>query len=171
MKKRKLELIISFIIVILFIGLIIYTLVAYKPKNKINVLNNKGQSQLINNSMKQNTNTNTGSSVTATVKVGIKNERVAKDGDSLTVNYTGKLENGTVFDSNVDPKFGHEEPFNFQLGAGSVIKGWDTGFVGMKVGQKKTLIIPPADAYGSRAVGPIPPNSTLIFDVQLLKIQ
>lgn len=96
---------------------------------------------------------------------------VAKSGDKVSMNYTGKLENGTVFDSNIDPKFQHVEPFEFNLGAGQVIAGWDKGIVGMKVGEKKTLTIPPADAYGAGGIpGVIPPNSTLIFDVELLSI-
>ena len=79
------------------------------------------------------------------------------------VNYTGKLADGTVFDSNVDPKFGHVTPFIFTLGAGQVIPGWDKGIVGMKVGETKTLVIPPADAYGASGQGPIPPNATLLL--------
>ncbi len=99
-------------------------------------------------------------------------EKISKKGDVLTMNYTGRLENGTVFDSNVDPRFGHVEPFKFILGAGQVIAGWDEGLVGMKIGEKKTLVIPPEKAYGNRAVGDIiPANSTLIFDVELVGIE
>ena len=97
---------------------------------------------------------------------------VAKTGDTVAMNYTGRLADGTVFDSNVDPKFQHVQPFVFILGAGQVITGWDKGIVGMKVGEKKTLVIPPADAYGANGVpGTIPPNSTLTFDVELLGIK
>jgi len=97
--------------------------------------------------------------------------QVAKAGDVVSMNYTGRLEDGTVFDSNIDPKFGHVEPFVFTLGAGQVIAGWDKGIVGMKVGEKKTLVIPPENAYGERGAGGIiPPNATLIFDVELLAI-
>ena len=95
----------------------------------------------------------------------------AKVGDTVTVNYTGKLADGTVFDSNVDPKFKHVEPFSFTLGAGNVIAGWDKGVVGMKVGDKKTLVIPPEDAYGADGRPPvIPPNATLTFDVEVTNI-
>lgn len=94
----------------------------------------------------------------------------AGPGDLVSVNYTGKLSDGTVFDSNVDQKFRHVEPFQFTLGAGQVIPGWEKGIVGMKVGEKKTLVIPPEDAYGSNGMGPIPPNATLTFDVELLAI-
>jgi len=94
----------------------------------------------------------------------------AKAGDTVSVNYTGKLVDGTVFDSNIDPQFGHVEPFIFPLGVGQVIAGWDEGIVGMKVGEKKTLTISPDKGYGENAVGPIPANSTLIFDVEVLAI-
>lgn len=98
-------------------------------------------------------------------------EKISKAGDRLSMNYTGRFIDGTAFDSNVDPKFGHVEPFVFTLGTGQVIAGWDEGLVGMKIGEKKTLTIPPEKAYGSRQVGPIPANSTLIFDVELVDIQ
>ncbi len=99
-------------------------------------------------------------------------EVTAKNGDILVMNYTGRLENGTVFDSNVDPKFGHVTPFEFKLGAGMVIKGWDEGLVGMKIGEKKTLTIPPEKGYGATGAGnAIPPNATLIFDVELVGIK
>ncbi len=172
MKKKDIKLGISFVIVIVFIGLIVYTFVTPRPKNKTNNFINKKQLSSLNKTMEQNTNKNEGSTVTATVTVGIKkSSRVAQKGDSLTVNYTGKLENGTVFDSNIDPKFGHVAPFTFVLGSGQVIKGWDEGFLGMKVGEKKTLVIPPEKAYGSQAIGSIPPNSTLIFNVELIGIK
>lgn len=100
-----------------------------------------------------------------------ENVQVAKAGDKVSMNYTGRLEDGTVFDSNVDPKFNHVEPFIFDLGAGQVIPGWDKGIVGMKVGEKKTLEIAPEDAYGARGIpGVIPPNAKLIFDVELVSI-
>jgi FKBP-type peptidyl-prolyl cis-trans isomerase FkpA len=97
-------------------------------------------------------------------------EKVAKTGDFVAMNYTGKLQDGTIFDSNVDPKFNHVEPFVFKLGAGQVIAGWDEGIAGMKVGEKKTLVIPPEKAYGPNDYGPIPGNSTLTFEVELLSI-
>ena len=97
---------------------------------------------------------------------------VAKSGDTVAMNYTGKLADGTVFDSNVDPKFNHVQPFIFTIGAGQVIKGWDIGVAGMKVGEKRTLEIVPDYAYGATgAGGVIPPNATLTFDVELLGIK
>lgn len=90
----------------------------------------------------------------------------AKKNCVIEVHYEGRLENGTEFDSS--KKRG--QPFQFTLGIGQVIKGWDQGFDGMKVGGKRTLTIPADMGYGSRAAGSIPPNSTLIFDVELLNV-
>jgi FKBP-type peptidyl-prolyl cis-trans isomerase len=90
----------------------------------------------------------------------------AKAGDTVTVNYIGALPDGTIFDASSK----HGQAFTFPLGQGQVIPGWDKGLVGMKVGGKRTLIIPPDMAYGSRDLGVIPPNSTLIFQVELVKI-
>jgi len=91
----------------------------------------------------------------------------AKAGEMVEVHYTGWLVGGAKFDSSKD----RGQPFSFPLGAGSVIKGWDEGVVGMKPGGTRKLIVPPGLGYGDRAVGPIPANSTLIFEVQLLKVQ
>ena len=98
--------------------------------------------------------------------------REAEKGLTVTVHYTGWLyENGektTKFDSSVDRR----EPFNFVLGVGQVIKGWDSGFSGMQVGGSRTIIIPSRMGYGSRGAGDvIPPNSDLIFEVELIEIQ
>lgn len=89
----------------------------------------------------------------------------AVSGKTVTVNYTGTLENGEQFDSSIG-----RAPFPFPLGANRVIKGWEEGVAGMKVGGKRKLIIPPELGYGSRSMGPIPANSTLIFEVELLKV-
>ncbi|MCR4333656.1 MAG: FKBP-type peptidyl-prolyl cis-trans isomerase [Patescibacteria group bacterium] len=89
-------------------------------------------------------------------------------GDSVTVNYVGSLTNGTVFDASANHG---TSGFTFNLGAGQVIKGWDQGIVGMKEGGKRKLVIPASLAYGDQAVGGvIPANSTLVFEVELLKV-
>ncbi|TGK79105.1 FKBP-type peptidyl-prolyl cis-trans isomerase [Leptospira noumeaensis] len=90
----------------------------------------------------------------------------AFSGSYVTVHYVGKLTNGNKFDSSRD----RNRPFEFNLGAGEVVKGWDKGIKGMRVGGKRKLIIPPELGYGSKTVGSIPANSTLIFEVELLKI-
>lgn len=92
----------------------------------------------------------------------------AEAGKTVTVNYTGKLLDGKVFDSSLNPG---RTPFSFKLGAGQVIKGWDEGIALLNVGGKGTLIIPSPLAYGSRAQGPIPANAVLLFDVELLEVK
>ena len=92
----------------------------------------------------------------------------AKTGSVVAVHYTGWLENGTKFDSSRD----RNVPFKFKLGIGQVIKGWDEGVEGMKVGGKRRLMIPPALGYGARgAGGVIPPNADLVFEVELLEVK
>jgi FKBP-type peptidyl-prolyl cis-trans isomerase len=92
----------------------------------------------------------------------------AKAGDSVKVHYVGTLPDGKEFDSSKK----HNQPFDFELGAGRVIKGWDQGVAGMKVGGKRKLTVPPSLGYGARGFPPvIPPNSTLIFEVELLEVK
>ena len=147
MEKKNMNIVLAVVICLILVGVLIFISI----NNKINMVSN-------NDSNTINSTTPSGD--------------IAKTGDTVSMNYTGRLENGTVFDSNVDPKFNHMEPFVFTLGAGQVIPGWDKGIVGMKVGEKKTLTIPPQDAYGANGIpGAIPPNSTLIFDVELIGIK
>jgi FKBP-type peptidyl-prolyl cis-trans isomerase len=98
--------------------------------------------------------------------IGTGEEALA--GDTVAVNYVGVLENGEIFDSS----YSRNEPFPFTIGAGRVIKGWDEGVAGMKIGGKRKLIIPPHLGYGEAgAGGVIPPNATLVFEVELLAIK
>jgi FKBP-type peptidyl-prolyl cis-trans isomerase FkpA len=102
-----------------------------------------------------------------TEKLTSGNGPAPKKGQTVTVHYTGWLTNGNKFDSSVD----RNDPFSFVLGAGQVIAGWDLGVAGMKVGDKVKLTIPPELAYGREGYpGAIPPNSTLIFEVELLSV-
>jgi FKBP-type peptidyl-prolyl cis-trans isomerase len=87
-------------------------------------------------------------------------------GDLITVHYIGTLQNGQQFDNS----YTKGQPFSFTVGEGKVIKGWDEGVLGMKTGGQRVLIIPPTLAYGENPVGPIPPNSTLVFSVELVSI-
>lgn len=98
---------------------------------------------------------------------GDSSRPAAKAGDTVTVHYSGFLQNGTMFDSSHK----RHKPFSFHLGAGKVIKGWDEGVAGMFIGEKRKLTIPSHLGYGARGAGyVIPPNATLIFDVELLAI-
>lgn len=90
-----------------------------------------------------------------------------KSGDTIIIHYKGTLTDGTKFDSSYD----RGEPFETQIGVGQVIEGWDKGVVGMKQGGKRKLTIPPDMAYGEQSTGSIPPNSTLIFEVELIGIK
>merc|ERR1712029_916099 len=95
-------------------------------------------------------------------------DRVARNGDMLSMHYTGTLEDGTKFDSSVD----RSEPFGFQIGVGQVIKGWEEGVLGMCVGEKRKLIVPPELGYGDQGAGDIiPGGATLYFDIELLETE
>lgn len=162
--KKNMMVVWVLIVLVVIVGLIYITInkanAPVEPKEQL------GQEQ---NTNMENTQNNEG------VKITILNEgtgEVAKAGDTVAMNYTGTLADGTTFDSNVDPTFKHVEPFVFTIGAGQVIKGWDVGIAGMKVGEKRKLEINPDFGYGANGAGNvIPPNATLIFEVELLAIK
>jgi len=108
----------------------------------------------------------TGATSLETVDITVGTGATAVNGDTVTVNYVGTLTNGTKFDSSYDRK----QPFTFRLGAGQVIAGFDQGTLGMRVGGKRKLTIPPSLGYGINPQGSIPGNSTLIFEVDLVSI-
>lgn len=147
MKKKKM---IFYVLIVLLVVLVLVFITIKGKNNKMNEEQNINEEQ-----------------------VGAQDEsRVVKAGDTIAVAYTGALLDGTVFDSNVDPKFNHTEPLIFTVGAGQMIPGFDKGVVGMKIGEKKLLTLAPEDAYGSSGAGDlIPPNATLTFDVQILGIK
>jgi len=97
----------------------------------------------------------------------VGNGKSAQNGDTLSAHYSGTLENGTVFDSS----YGRGQPIQFVLGSGQLIKGWELGLIGMKEGGKRKLIIPPSLGYGAQGAGGIiPPNATLIFEIELVSV-
>lgn len=131
------------------------------PENQIST-STSSTTNTVNN---DNASDNTAQLQVTNVKVGTGDEAVA--GKEVTVHYVGTLEDGTKFDSSRD----RGTPFTFNLGAGQVIKGWDAGVAGMKVGGVRRLVIPAALGYGDRANGSIPANSTLLFEVELLGVK
>lgn len=149
--------IIFFVVFLLLVGLLLY-LLFFNPKAEV------PQSEMAGD-------LEAGISTEDDLKIEVMQQgegREVKNGDNLTVHYSGYLEDGTKFDSSLD----NGAPLTFQIGQGRVIQGWERGLLGMKVGEKRKITIPPELAYGSSGVGNvIPPNATLIFEVELLAIE
>ncbi len=159
-----------------FVGLIIIILLAVIYANYpsgMDKINNQPENT-INNIQNNNINNMDQDNLTGTTtpEQQEQSEGVVKNGDTVSVHYTGTLENGTKFDSSLD----RGQPFQFTVGRGMVIKGWDQGLLGMKVGEKKRLVLPPDLAYGPQGITApdgtviIPQNATLIFDIELISI-
>lgn len=175
MKKQT---IITLVAVVVLAVIIVYTKMHYQPKEapiEVGTTENyeetggmQGNESTTTNqtgtSMNDTATTNATGLTKTTTKEGTGAPAVA--GDTVTVNYTGMFTDGKVFDTSIG-----KQPFSFQLGAHMVIAGWDEGVAGMKVGEKRHLVIPASLGYGPNDYGPIPGNSTLVFDVELLAIK
>ncbi len=152
------------IIAILFVGFLVF---GRKSEEKMPDLPNV-------NSQQESSSANSMEATTSVSQSGLKIEDIqagngpqVKSGDTVTIHYKGTLTSGTKFDSSYD----RGTPFTTQIGAGQVIKGWDIGVIGMRVGGRRKLTIPPDLAYGSRDIPGIPANSTLVFELELLAIK
>jgi FKBP-type peptidyl-prolyl cis-trans isomerase len=158
------------VLVALILIAVIYT--NYQPQETQQVQEVQEESNINNQEENKVENMNENNNDVAT-STPASAERTVKNGDTVFVHYTGTLENGTKFDSSLD----RGEPFDFVVGAGMVIKGWDQGLLGMKVGEKKRLVLPPDLAYGPNGITMpdgtvvIPKNATLIFDIELISIK
>ena len=160
MKKLSTKEWVAVSIAIVFIGYTLFgsEIVSLFNKSNMNEDNNKNQVAAVTNSVNMN------DVIISDSVVGTG--ATASNGKVVSVNYVLALSDGTVLQNSKD--FGR--PFSFVLGAGQVIQGWERGFDGMKVGGVRTIVVPPNLGYGSEQVGPIPPNSTLIFTVELLDV-
>ena len=153
------------VILVIFGGYGLITSMFGNSNNSTNAITNT-TTQATNSTSTQNTTMQNPTQLEIQdVTVGTGAEAVA--GKQVTVNYVGTLTDGTKFDSSYD----RNQPFTFTLGAGQVIQGWDQGVAGMKVGGKRILVIPAPLGYGAQAVGSIPANSTLVFQVELLSVK
>ena len=163
-----------FLLAIVIVGVIL--LVTDKNTSETSPLQNESASATISDTAKP-VATSSAKPMETVTELKIEDEVLgtgdpAVAGNNVSVNYTGTLMDGTVFDSNTIASFGHVEPFTFTLGAGQVIEGWDKGVAGMKVGGKRKLTIPSSLAYGDSGVpGAIPGGATLVFEVELLKVE
>lgn len=142
-------------------------LVINKTNNKTPIVGSENATGTVMQEQSNKKNMDTQSTDLKKVDVVVGTGAEAVTGKKVTVHYTGTFIDGKVFDSSVT----RGEPFAFTLGGGQVIKGWDQGVVGMKIGGKRKLTIPPQLGYGMSDYGPIPGGSTLLFEVELLKVE
>jgi FKBP-type peptidyl-prolyl cis-trans isomerase len=164
--KKNMNIILAVVICIALIGVLIFISI----RNKTNMPSNDNVNNIASNPINIGDNNTAGTPTKSTNETG----EVVKAGDTVAVYYTGKLANGTVFDASSKhlDKDGKMTPLVFTVGAGQMIPGFDKGIVGMKIGEKKTLVLPPEEAYGANGIsGMIPPNATLTFEVELLAIK
>lgn len=147
------------------VGIVVVFILFFLVNSFINFSGVSFDNQTNENMTAENNLPNVEGLVATDVQVG--DGLVASDGMLITVNYEGTLDDGTIFDSS----FKRNQPFQFILGAGQVIKGWDLGVKGMKVGGTRELKISPALGYGEQAIGPIPANSNLNFKVELISVE
>ena len=153
-------------IVVIIVAVLVLALKSVKVENVTGTPSPGSTAMATRSPMNNQTSTPSAGLKIEDVEVGTGAEAVA--GKKVSVNYVGTLVDGTKFDSSYD----RNQPFTFDLGAGEVIKGWDQGIVGMKVGGKRKLTIPSDLGYGPGGAPPvIPPNATLIFEVELLKVE
>ncbi len=166
-KNEWIAIVIVIAVVFIFLGSKFLPKIAEQNQN-VGINSDASSTLTTNNNMNQNTNnaSSTGGLIIKDVVIGTG--AVAKNGNLVSVQYTGKFADGKVFDSSVP----RGQPIDFVLGSGMVIKGWDQGILGMKVGGKRTLTIPPELGYGVNGYPPvIPGNSTLYFDVELVGVK
>jgi len=160
---------------IILVGILGISLISNQnPQSQRSTPSPTSTSAIINNTQTATPSATAAAENFITMSDGLKIEDIREGtgpavvaGNTVTVNYLGTLQDGTKFDSSYD----RNAPFTTQIGVGQVIKGWDEGIVGMKVGGKRKLVIPPSLGYGDQSAGSIPPNSTLVFEVELLGIK
>lgn len=168
MKISKIQIVSVVGVVALVVSLAWFVNYVYSGSNsssKVSSSSSSSSSSCQTQNVQTSTSTSTEGLVVQDTVIGCGKE--VKSGDTISIHYTGKLTDGTVFDSSLP----RNTPFSTKIGVGQVIKGWDLGVIGMKIGGKRTLTIPASLGYGERATGKIPANSTLIFELELIGIK